>query len=402
MKVSVFEVTNRPTSQAVSQISQEMRAADETPSLVIINSNCSHDADQLQAFASTLGCPVHGATSCLGAMSQRGHQTDQDHGLSVFSLTDNDGDFGTASAPFVADAVAEDVAHGARQATLQALEAAGRPGEAPDLVWVTATPGQEEEVIAGIQSVLGTETPIVGGSAADNSVEGNWYIYDQHKCHQSGVVISVLFTSGDVTFAYQNGYTPTETSGVVTKSDGRRVLEIDGKPAREVYDTWTKAQVMATREAQTENILAASTFHPLGREIARLQDVPYYLLAHPAQATDNNAIDFFAAVNEGDVVTQMTGNIDELSARAGRVASQAAALCPEGNTMVGALMVYCGGCMLGVQSRMDTVVTSTRDALGDTPFQGIFTFGEQGPVFGSGNHHGNLMISCVVFSEART
>jgi len=61
-------------------------------------------------------------------------------------------------------------------------------------------------------------------------------------------------------------------------------------------------------------------------------------------------------------------------------------------------MVYCGRCMLAVQDHMDEVVHGVVQAIPDTPFLGVFTFGEQGMVMDSDNRHGNLMISCILFS----
>ena len=55
--------------------------------------------------------------------------------------------------------------------------------------------------------------------------------------------------------------------------------------------------------------------------------------------------------------------------------------------------------MLTVQDQMDQVATEVRDALGGKPFIGAFTFGEQGCFIGGENHHGNLMISVVVFEQ---
>ena len=63
----------------------------------------------------------------------------------------------------------------------------------------------------------------------------------------------------------------------------------------------------------------------------------------------------------------------------------------------GALVIYCAGCMLAVQDRMDDVVAEARDALGGKPFLGAFTFGEQGCFVGGENRNGNLMIATLVF-----
>ncbi|MEA2053476.1 MAG: hypothetical protein U9O90_11805 [Euryarchaeota archaeon] len=40
-----------------------------------------------------------------------------------------------------------------------------------------------------------------------------------------------------------------------------------------------------------------------------------------------------------------------------------------------------------------------KTAIGDAPFIGTFTFGEQGHIQGVGNLHGNLVNSMIVFSK---
>ena len=94
----------------------------------------------------------------------------------------------------------------------------------------------------------------------------------------------------------------------------------------------------------------------------------------------------------------MNGSADSLTARAGRVASLARATGRLDQAAIsGALMIYCGGCMLSVRDRLDEVTDGVNSALDGAPFLGAFTFGEQGALVRAGNRHGNLMISCIIF-----
>lgn len=111
-------------------------------------------------------------------------------------------------------------------------------------------------------------------------------------------------------------------------------------------------------------------------------------------------MDLFASVREGERLTLMRGTQDSLVDRAGRVAALArTGAGGEDQPVAGALMMYCGGCMLSVQSRISDVVSGVNAALEGAPFLGAFTFGEQGALVRAGNRHGNLMISCIVFRE---
>lgn len=360
----------------------------DTFDFVSMHANCA--VGPASTSVATGDFALHGATSCLGSMTHDGVQS----GVSVFAIRDPDGAYGTAVAQFDTDPRAA-----AREATKTALINADRLGEQPTLIWISATPGAEEDILAGVEDMVGPDIPILGGSAADNSVSGDWFVFDGATCVSSGVIVSVLFPSGPVSFAYHSGYSPTQTIGKVTRAEGRTVHEIDGKPAMDVYSKWTGGDVpKAEGDEDTAAILSESTLWPLGREISQVGDVPFYLLAHPAVAHKAGAFDLFATVEEGEVLTLMNGTRESLTSRAGRVA----ALARETGRMVdtpisGALMIYCGGCMLSVQDQLDHVVEGVNSALDGAPFLGAFTFGEQGSLVRAGNRHGNLMISCIVF-----
>lgn len=354
-----------------------------------VHVNCETGLDPIET--SNLPGALHGSTSCLGAMTNDG----QTSGVAIFGISDAEGAYGTGLSSFD-----KGPRLSASEATKSALRDADRVGEQPDLIWVSATPGTEEDVVEGIQDVVGSDIPIIGGSAADNSVAGNWFVFDGRTTEPEGVVVSVLFPSRPISFAYQNGYSPTAHTGRVTKAAGRVLKEIDGKPAMEVYSSWTGNAVAEVGHGETSSaILSASTLWPLGREISQVGQVPFYLLAHPAVAHENGEIELFATVHEGEELTLMNGTEQSLVERAGRVAALARKTgrqCDE--PVSGALMIYCGGCMLSVQDHLPSVVEGVNEALGGAPFLGAFTFGEQGALLKAGNRHGNLMISCIVFS----
>ncbi|MCY4336818.1 MAG: FIST C-terminal domain-containing protein [Litoreibacter sp.] len=334
---------------------------------------------------------VHCATSCGGIMMQQGVSD-----IGLFAISDPDGDYGTACVQ-----ISDDTYAAARAATQKAISRADREGEAPDLIWISITPGNEEDALKGIEDVVGSDVPIIGGSAADDTVSGRWSVSDTQDTHNAGIVVSALFCSTPLHIAYQSGYEPTPHTGVATKTHGRTLLEIDGKPAAQVYTSWNQGTVPTAKLGEPVNILSQATLWPVGRQTSSLCDVPYFLLAHPCASNPDGSIELFAEINEGERLTQMTGNKDVLAARGGRVAEFALKSGNVPNHQVeGALVVYCGGCMLAVQDQLEDVYSGVNKALDDKPFLGVFTFGEQGRVHGVGNRHGNLMISCVAFSKS--
>ncbi len=391
MKISTASASGGDTKFVIRRAIEGL--GEVRPSLIIAHIAASQDASIVRAeLTRKFGADliIHGGSTCLGVMTGAGACIENGDGIGLAAIEDAEGDFGVGLA-----ALGDDPRAAATEAALAALKQADRVGEAPDLIWLTAAPGAEEAVLAGVEDVVGSECRIVGGSAADNSISGDWFVFNGVSQATNGVVVTMMFPSGGCTSAYQSGYAPTKTSGIATQSEGRRVYEIDGAPARQVYSEWTGGAICPTTPDEPQNILAASTFSPLGRKGAQVADVPFYLLAHPATAHPDDSIEFFADIAEGEELRLMTGGVDSLTSRAGRVAAQAVEQT-EGE-VAGALVIYCGGCMLAVQNHMDRVAAGINHALDGSPFLGVFTFGEQGPVLNCENRHGNLMISCVTF-----
>ena len=366
-----------------------------TPDLLIVYSSVSYDSKVLVTALRDLapGVPVHGSTSCLGVMTVEGFHSEDGLGLGLFAIADADGDYGVGVA-----LVDNDPQASGTEAIQNAITNAGRPGEPPELVWINGVPGHEEAVLMGIQDVLGPDVPIAGGSSADNTVEGNWEQFANGKIYTSAVIVTAMYPSTNSYLAFHSGYSPSQTKGWVTKSEGRTLYEIDGRPAARVYNEWTGGVI--SDYLSGGNVLAETSLFPLGRQVGQVGQVPYHRLSHPDSVTEDGALTLFSDIEEGEELILMNGTRKSLVSRAGRVARAAlGAGRLTADQISGALVIYCAGCMLTVQDEMAEVAAEVREALGGKPFVGAFTFGEQGCFPGGENHHGNLMISVVVFEK---
>jgi hypothetical protein len=395
MRVASALSTQEDAIAAVDDIARQLGVTGgREPDFVALHFAPVAALDEVQGRAAERfgAAALHGGSSCRGVMTEAGLAMRDGRGMGALAIWDPGGAYGTAMAEL--GTAPRDAA---RQAAHAALQEAGRAGEAPELVWLTGAPGAEEQVLAGLKDVLGPDALIVGGSAADNDVSGRWQQLCGAGTAHAAIVVSVLFPSGAIACSYQSGYAPTGIHGTVTRCEGRRLVEIDGKPAADIYARWTGGAVPAAPEAD-RSILAESTFHPLGRETDTLAGVPFHLLAHPAVAHPDGALSLFADVAPGETLWLMEGSAESLVARAGRVAAASREDLPEG-AVSGALVVYCGGCMLAVEDRMEDVRRGVAERLGGAPFLGVFTFGEQGAPLGGETRHGNLMISCSGFGQ---
>lgn len=346
-----------------------------------------------------------GCSSSRGVMTDEGLFGFSGPGFALWGVRDADGAYGTG---FEAIGPGTDVEDAARRAYATALEHADRPGELPDLLWVLAVPGIEEAVIRGLDAITGGKVPITGGTAADDGLSGCWTCFGGAGLG-TGVTVVALFPGSGVAASFQSGYEPAGPSGIVTRSTGRTVLEIEGRPAASVYDEWTGGQLGSAVRGGDPDILDATALCPMGREVGQItvdqRPIPYYSLVHYGRVSPSGGLVGFADVAEGERLYLMQGSIDSMVSRAGRVAEASRGLLLDTRRghpvpqLAGGLVVYCAGCMRTVAGGLPDVVSALRAAMGGSPFVGAFTLGETGCLLGGENRHGNLMISVAVFAR---
>ncbi len=369
------------------------------PSWMAVHGTYQHSGGVIVSTLQTLApnVPFQGGTSCLGVMTEDGFHSDEGVSLGLFGILDPEGVYAVGSA--------EAKTYSRRtgnEAIANALQSAGKTTR-PALVWITCPPGDEEGILTGVEEGLGgVSVPIIGGSSADNSVDGKWYQITNGQVLYNGVVVTVMYPSKPIRYAFDNSYTPTIHKGTITKASGRTVFEINHRPAADVYNEWTDGRIAEYLDGG--NILTPSTLYPLGRTTVRARGATFYQLSHPESVLKNRALSLFTKAEAGEEVVLMESSVDNLVYRVNKITSKAfvgsntAISVPE-TQIAGALIVYCAGCMLAVQGEMQEVANQFRKALGGQPFLGVHTFGEQGCALLGENTHANLMMSIIVFEQ---
>jgi len=396
--VTTYAASGVATEEVLAELDRQLDArVCAATRLLFAFYGCGHDDGQLHDFlAARFGAAARlGGSSSGGVMTERGvHDA---RSIALLCIEDAHGDYGVAAA-----ALGDDPAATAERLLLQALAEAGCTGQLPDLVWVYQAPGHEEQVLAGLRRVVGERCPILGGSSADDAVSGQWRQLGPQGPLKEGLVVAVLLPSTPLGHAFQGGYAPTGTSGVVTAlagpahaEVGRDLLCIDGLPAAQVYRRWAAQAGVAIGHEGT--LLAHSALCPLGLDMGQVGGVSEFLTVHPAAVLPSGALRTFCDVPLGARVHAMKGDRQQLVRRAGRVAQQALQALPgAAPRAAGALVIFCGGCQMAVGPAVAGVVDDVAAVLPGLPFVGVFTFGEQGPLLGR-SQHGNLMVSALTW-----
>jgi len=262
---------------------------------------------------------------------------------------------------------------------------------APDYFYMSASPAEEEFYLKGISSVIG-RVPFFGGSAADNSISGEWKLYADTEIFGDGAIAAFFYNGPKMTNLFTGAYRETSDFGVITKVDGNRTLvEIDGIAATKKYAQWTGLDMEAVSGS---NLLVTAITSPLGVK-DRLGDL--IAIRHPMNGNDDFSMAIGSNLSEKTCVIRMEATIDELVSSAEKTLRELIEKIP--GKPLAFHLVHCGGRRAGIGDRIGEVAEGIKKAAGEVPFIVEFTFGEYGFESDNNNTCGGLMLSFTGFYE---
>lgn len=323
-------------------------------------------------------------------------------GLSVMTVASKDIVFGVGSASFTAYPSAPEAA---QAALFMAIKNAGRsPQDPPQVILITLTRGQEEEALQGIEAVVGKSVLVLGGTTGGPkfAVLGSQEVFEQ------GISLAVIYTALPVGWVFEGGFESIDTpSGLVTKMDGKAIVEIDHRPALDVYDEWLGGGIkkLLSEEDDYRRIRDLLTLHPLCRMYKSLDGRQYILFSHPwpkDKTYKDKSILTATRINQGDKIYLSHGTWEMLLNRITNLpvsARKQGGLAPDRPPLLG-IGYICAGVMgtmpIVERERMALLLNQAHHG---APFIAAFTWGEQGHLPGIGAKHGNLLTSFLVIGE---
>lgn len=386
MKCTVGSSTIADAKEAGKQAALAAGQGFDDAKLAFVYSSVAYDMGELLAGVGEALPKVKqiGNTSFTGVVTPEGFATSDDGFVGIMLLGGDDIVVGTAGSAKEGSARETGV-----KVAKAALECAGKT-TAPDYFYMAASPGEEEYYLKGITEVIG-RVPFFGGSAADNTITGEWSLYERQVSFADGVVVA-FFYGGEIENAFTGAYRETENVGIITKVENDRTLvEIDGVLARDKYAEWTGKDVEALTGG---NLLVTTITSPLGVK-DRLGEL--VAIRHPMNGNDDGSFAVGANLSEKTAIIRMEATVDELIESASEVLTRFSKGLPK--PAVGYHLVHCGGRRAGIGDRMDEVVAAVKEAAGDVPFIMEFTFGEYGFFDDGNNTTGGLMLSYTAFME---
>lgn len=247
-------------------------------------------------------------------------------------------------------------------------------------------------VLAGLQSVLGRDFPIVGGVAADDARFARTLEFHGRDVLEGGAVALALGGPLKIATLAHGGWQPIGAPRRCTRvEDAKLVLELDGRPALDLY-----------REYLGElgrDLATAGVEFPLG--IVALPDRPRrsdddILLVRAVQGADEarGGLRCSGDIPEGAVVRMTRASKDDLIRGAGEATADLVRRLPGARV---ALFFDCAGRKMVLGARYKEEIAAAFAALPpDLPRLGFYTYGELSPVDGEAMHHDETFTAIVI------
>jgi hypothetical protein len=244
------------------------------------------------------------------------------------------------------------------------------------LMFVDTRSGDQAEVIAGAYQAAGPSVPLAGGAAGGPEP----FQIGEGKTYTDSLVAVALTAPGPIGVGVAHGCSPRSAPSIVTKADGRTVLQLDGRRAEDVY---LEKLGLADRVLQDWEFEAVSVVHPLAQpELSGDVRLRHVLgrtgeggLVCATHLPANAAVEFTDEEPDGIVVSAWDAVVSALAGLQG--AEPRAALIFDCAGRKRALAVH--------GERLDREAAALIRSLGDTPppLAGLYTHGEIGRVRGA-------------------
>lgn len=361
--------------------------------LNLLYTSCKTDIKKMiKGIREKTETPIIGCTSNGGIITPDGYITSEESFAGMMSLDDENLIVGLGCKEAGKDARAV-----GRKVAIEAVENA-KSTRAPAYFYMVASPKEEEAYLMGIQDVIG-RVPMFGGSAADDTVSGDWKIICNDKVIDDGVAVAFFYTDNEIATSFTGAYKETKNIGLITEvKNNRTLVSIDGVSALKKYAHWCD---VSPSSLKGENLLKESVMKPLGIKdpLGNLT-----VIRHPMFGNDNGT-----RTVEDDTIT-LGNNIVQNTAIIQLEAKMNDLINATGETLkdvrkqlytdpAAYILFHDGARRMAIGDRIDEVYKQLLRESRGVPFIVPFTFGEYGYDEHSANICGGLMLSFTAIGE---
>ena len=205
--------------------------SDRPAGLIILHASLGHDLAELAAEALRLspGSQVVGA-SCCGVVGSEG-VSESMKALGVMSVRGEIGEWAVAA---LDDVYGENAFAAAAQMAREVKRQA--PGVKMVFLMASGIDFAADRLIQGIESELGPEVTIFGATSSDNMKGVTSFQYAEGRTTEHGAwLVGFADPSLEVVTQATHGFMAIGTPLIATRTEGNRILELNGRPAWEEF-----------------------------------------------------------------------------------------------------------------------------------------------------------------------
>ncbi len=323
-------------------------------------------------------------------------------GLAIMTVSSRDIAFGVASTHFSREVNARE---GTKAAILKAIQSCGKsPAEPPQVVLAVISRTFEEEALAGISEVIGNQVAVLGGTTGGPKFE----VLGDREAIAQGISLAVIYTKLPLGWVFEGGFEVPDTHrGVVTKMEGAAILQINWRPALDVYDEWLGGKISKLQQegADLVKIRNFMSLNPFYRRYTSPDGHNYFLFSVPwprNQTPQDKSFVTSTEISIGDEIHLSQGTWESLLNRIGNLPVKArvqGGINPKWTPLLGIGFVCAGVIRAIPEEEREKMAMLINYANHEAPFIAAFSWGEQGYFPGVGYKHGNLLTSFLVIGE---
>lgn len=228
-----------------------------------------------------------------------------------------------------------------------------------------------------------------GGAAADGGAFKETFLFHGDKVYRDAVVAAEVLSEKPIGIGVCHGWCPSKFSKKATKVQGNVLMELDGKPAFNIYEEYAKAVKFSLTK---EN---ASSFM-MNNELGIMLPNNEVKVRAPLKVNPDGSIVLATEIPEQATVSIVEGKRDSLLAAA-KTATENAMAGLQGGKAAGVIVFDCIARKVCLQQDFDKEVEVIKRIAGDVPIIGFNTYGEIARVKGQlSGFHNTTDVVCVL------
>ena len=238
-----------------------------------------------------------------------------------------------------------------------------------------------EALVPAIRKGAGEHAQLAGALTGDDFTHDRPRVFFGDELRNDCVVLVGMFTDKPVGVAARHGWTAVGPVRTVTRADGMHLLELDDRPALEVWleDVKNAGGTPPESDPRALSIYLGNNYSvgiaesSAPRIVAVGGESRELVARSPFAIREDGAVQMSAALAEGTQIRVLHATHDDLLRAAGEAAASAGARA--GSSIAGALVFACSGRLAALGDRFSQEPAEIRRRLG-APIGGACVFGE--------------------------